>query len=146
MLVSSPTTLLSCFRSLLTSHQFKQLHYFYKEENKLNENSCILNIIFFLQPLSFDEDWQEEHKLSENISSSTISVRRSQPSNNPSKHLKLRSRERVVSKKVNLCLSRERRPYLGPTCTRKDVEQRYLEAKRILVDMTQRREAGPLKE
>ena len=31
-------------------------------------------------------------------------------------------------------------------CTRKDVEQRYLEAKRILVDMSQRREAGPLKE
>ena len=31
MLVSSPTTLLSCFRSLLTSHQFKQPHYFYKD-------------------------------------------------------------------------------------------------------------------
>ena len=28
------------------------------------------------QPLSFDQDWSEEHKLGENTSSSTISVRR----------------------------------------------------------------------
>ena len=28
------------------------------------------------QPLSFDQDWSEEHKLEENTSSSTISVRR----------------------------------------------------------------------
>ena len=103
-----------------------------------------------MQPLSFDEDWQEEHKLSENISSSTISVRRSQPFSpfprsqvlltnqyhyflnvlevkmRTSKHLKLRSRERVVSKKVNFCLSRERRPYSGPTCTRKDVAEGHI--------------------
>ena len=31
-------------------------------------------------------------------------------------------------------------------CTKKDVEKRYCEAKRILVDMTQRRDAGPLTE